>query len=414
MKKLFNFLKNHPIYCLIIVICVVFLPGAIIAKPQTESKLIIRALGIDKAGDEYQVSAIAFLPKASQSFQENYKIVEGKGRTLYDAVSAAAKETGKDIGLAHTGIVFVNDEICQEGLVESIDFLVRDYSLGNDTYVVYVPDSTKELVEAAHNLAMSSGIHLGDVAGYDERKVVHGESNIESIYDSAYSPSKCSLMTVMEMSEEEGIEPGGGQNTSGTGGEEQSGGGGGGASQSQKKILNEEKILILKEGKKALILEPEQTKKYKWTKSSNFADALTLENYSDKNFKNATLSLSVSSNNVSQRLSFKNGKPIFTFLIKPKLSIVEVNQDNLDDDIFIDVSKFETEKLKTTINNRIKNEVYDFIQTFVDANTDINMIYEKFNAEKTSQFQSFLEGLENKENFLSEIKFYVEVDCKIE
>ena len=175
MKKLFNFLKNHPIYCLIIVICVVFLPGAIIAKPQTESKLIIRALGIDKAGDEYQVSAIAFLPKASQSFQENYKIVEGKGRTLYDAVSAAAKETGKDIGLAHTGIVFVNDEICQEGLVESIDFLVRDYSLGNDTYVVYVPESTKELVEAAHNLAMSSGIHLGDVAGYDERKVVHGE-----------------------------------------------------------------------------------------------------------------------------------------------------------------------------------------------------------------------------------------------
>ena len=148
MKKLFNFLKNHPIYCLIIIICVVFLPGAIIAKPQAESKLIIRALGIDKSGDEYQVSAIAFLPKASQSFQENYKIVEGKGRTLYDAVSAAAKETGKDIGLAHTGIVFVNDEICQEGLVESIDFLVRDYSLGNDTYVVYVPESTKELVEA--------------------------------------------------------------------------------------------------------------------------------------------------------------------------------------------------------------------------------------------------------------------------
>ena len=235
MKKLFNFLKNHPIYCLIIVICVVFLPGAIIAKPQAESKLIIRALGIDKAGDEYQVSAIAFLPKASQSFQENYKIVEGKGRTLYDAVSAAAKETGKDIGLAHTGIVFVNDEICREGLVEAIDFLVRDYSLGNDTYVVYVPESTKELVEAAHNLAMSSGIHLGDVAGYDERKVVHGESNIESIYDSAYSPSKCSLMTVMEMSEEEGIEPGGGQSAGGTG-EEQSGGGGEQEQKPQKKI----------------------------------------------------------------------------------------------------------------------------------------------------------------------------------
>ena len=412
MKKLINFFKNHPIYCLIIIICVVFLPGAIIAKPQAESKLIIRALGIDKSGDEYQVSAIAFLPKASQSFQENYKIVEGKGKTLYDAVSATAKETGKDIGLAHTGIVFVNDEICREGLVEVIDFLVRDYSLGNDTYVVYVPSSTKELVEAAHNLAMSSGIHLGDVAGYDEKKVIHGESNIESIYDSAYSPSKCSLMTIMEMSEEEGIEPGGGQGAGGTG-EEQSGGGGQ-AQKPQKKILNEEKILILKEGKKALILEPEQTKKYKWTKSSSFSDALTLENFSDKNFKNATLSFSVNSNDVSQRLSFKGGKPIYTFLIKPRLSIVEVNQEDLDDDIFIDVSKFETEKLETTINNKIKNEVYDFIKTFVDANTDINMIYEKFNAEKTSQFQKFLEGLENKDNFLSEIKFYVEVDCKIE
>ena len=411
MKKIFSFINKHPIYLLLIIICVVFLPGAVIARPQSESNLIIRALGIDKNGDEYEVSAIAFLPKASQSFAENYKVIEGKGRTLFEAIAVAANETGKKVGLAHAGIIFVNDGICQEGLTQAVDYLVRDYSLGNETYVVYVEDSSKELIKAANNLAMSSGIRLGDIAAFNEETFIHGKSNLESIYDSAYSPSKCSILSVMEMSEEEGLESGGGQNNSNSGEEsEQSKNSG----ENEKKILNEGKILILKEGKKALLLNKEQTEQFRWTKSSSFSDSLILKNFSDKNFKDATITLSVNKNNVSHKLDFKNGKPVFTFIINPRMSIVEVNQKVLDRDIFLNVTSFETEKLKTTINNKIKDKVYSIIKTLVDANVDVNLIYEKFNAEKTSEFQKFLSKLENQEDFLSKVKFYVEVDCKIE
>lgn len=411
MKKIFNFIIIHPIYFLIIFICVVFLPGAIIARPQTESKLIIRALGIDRNGENYEISAIAFLPKASQSFTENYKVVEGKGKTLYEAISEAAKETGKDIGLAHTGIVFVNDGLCEEGLIESIDYLVRDYSLANGTFVVYVPNSTKDLIKAANNLVMSSGIRLGDVADFDEENVLHAKSNIESIYDSAYSPSKCSLMNVMEISGNEGLEAGEEQaeGDSESGQSSQSG-----RQQEEKKILNQGKILVLKAGKKAILLDENQTNKYKWTKSSKFSDTLILKDFSDKNFKNANISLIVNSNDVKYDLDFKDGKPIYTFVINPRLSIIEVNQDGIDDNIFLNPSDFATDKLKTTINNKIKNEVYDIINIFIENKTDVNSVYEYFNAEKTSDFQKYLLSLENKEDFLSGIDFYVEVNCVVE
>ena len=408
MKKINNLINNHPIYLLIIIICLVFLPSAIVAKPQSESKLIVRALGIDKVGEEYEISAIAFLPKASQSFTENYKIVEGKGKTLYEAIASATKETGKDVGLAHTGIVFVNDELCKQGLVESMDFLVRDYSLGNNTFVVYVPDSTKEMIKLTNSLALSSGIRVADVADYDEEKILHGQSNIESIYDSAYSKSKCSLLSVMEISETEGLsvegQPSGNEESSGAGGTE---------GEKEKKILNSGKILVLKSGKKALLLEEEEADFYKWTRNSKFSDILIIENFSDEKFDNAILTFTVKSNDVNYDLSFENNIPVCTLTINPTLILMEANQKNTDSDISLFASIEPTGKLKETINNKIKTEVEQILEKFKTLNLDVNKVYEKFYASKTKQFKQFLNTLENKEDYLSEIVFKVVVKSEI-
>ena len=409
MKKIFNFLRYHPIYCLFIAICLIFLPGAIVAQPESQTKLIVRALGIDKNGEDYEVSAVVFTPKSSQDFTENYKVVEGKGGSLYEAVVAVGIELGREIGLAHTGVVFVNDEVCESGLIESLDYLIRDYSLGNDTFIVYVPDSSKDMIKQVNSLNQESGIKVSNIAQYDEHSVVLQKSNLESIFDSSYSPSKCVFMNVFELSEEDGLEAGGesGGSTGGSGGGAGGGesGDSGGGSEQKKKILNEGKALIVKEGKKALLLEKEEIDKFKFTKNFSWADVLKIENFSDENFQNANIIFTAMKNTVKYKTYFENEIPVCKIEMNPFLSIAEVNQESLNDNIYVGQNKHSSKKLLNAVNTKIESEVEEIMNKLIENNLDVNLIYEYFNANHYKQFQKFLSGLENQDDFLKYIKF---------
>lgn len=407
MKKIFNFIRAHPIICLFIVICAVFLPSAVVAQPESQTKLIVRALGIDKNGEEYEISAVVFTPKSSQNFTESYKVVEGKGDSVYEAVVAVGIELGREIGLAHTGVVFVNDEMCESGLIESLDYLIRDYSLGNDTFIVYVPDSTKDMIKQVESLNKESGIKVSNIAQYDENSIVIQKSNLESIFDSSYSPSKCVFMNVFELTEEEGLEAGGESGGGGGGSSEDSGGGSGGEQKSEqkKKILNEGKALVIKEGKKALILEKEEMDKFRFTKNFTWADVLKIENFSDENFDNASITFTVMENTANYKINFENEKPVCEILIKPVLKIAEVNQQGLNDDIYVGESKHSSEKLLNEVDKKIVSDVEEVMKKLIENNLDVNLIYEIFNANYHKQFQKFLSTLENEDEFLQYIEF---------
>ena len=417
MKKIFNFLKNHPIYCLLF-LCLLFLPSAVVAQPESVNKIIVRALGIDKTTTGYEISAIIFTPKSSQTFGENYKVVEGKGDTLYSALVSMSTQVGKEVALAHTDVIFVDNKTSEDGLIETIDYLNREYSLGSDTYVMYCPSSTKEIVKMANELAIGSEIRLGSISAYDEKNVILNKSNIESIYSSAYSPSKCTLLNVIEASEEEGLDPGGSGASSGgseTGGSETGGSstGGSGSSGTSKKLLNGGKAAVFKGGKKVMVLSEEDVLKYRFTKNSEFAQTFTLENFSDANFTEAKITFTVTKSNVKYDLSFDKNTPICKIKINPTLMISEVNQSELDSDIYISPYMLGTKELKTAVEAKVCDDTKQIVEKFVDANLDVNQIYEKFNAKLTKKFQSYLSDLLDENEYLKGIRFEYECDAKI-
>ena len=53
------------------------------------------------------------------------------------------------------------------------------------------------------------------------------------------------------------------------------------------------------------------------------------------------------------------------------------------------------------------------VEKFVDANLDVNQIYEKFNAKLTKKFQSYLSDLIDENEYLKGIRFEYECDAKI-
>lgn len=404
MKKIFNFVKMHAIFILFCIICVVFLPNAVVAQPQSRTKLVVRAIGVDKNDDGYEVSAIVFIPKATQTFSENYQVVSGKGNSFYEAFSNIGIETGREVALSHTSVVYVNDRICEEGLVESLDYLIRDYSLNNSSNLVYVETSAKEIVEASKNVIQNSGVKIGDVAKFDEDKVVLLQSNIESVFASAYSNSKCAMINVMELSDELGLESSGSQ---------QEEGGGQSEGNSNKKILNEGKSLVLKNGKKALLIDKDETSALRFGKKLSQVGFMELNNFSNENFENAHLAFIIEKNVVAYTPTFKNGKPVLKIDIMPKLRLAEVNQKTHDEKIFLGQPNIATESLVSAVNEKIKTDFSSVLTKLKNKNLDVLSAYEKFNAASHSTFQKFLSSLENKEAYFQNIELEIHVSALV-
>lgn len=406
MKKVVKFFINSPVWILFVLICVVFLPKAIIAEPQSRTKLIIRAIGIDKTDEGYEASAIAFIPRATQTFSENYKIVEAEGKTLLDALNTISTEAGKEVALAHAGVVFVNDKACENGLVETLDYLVRDYSLGNDTFVVYVSGTSKDMVRQTQKLVQNSGIKIEEISRYDNDKIIINNSDIETIYSSAFSKSRCALLNVIELGNE-GLEasPPQGETNGESGGEQ--------GSQNQdkqgKKILNSGKALVIKDGKKQKILDKNQTSSLKLTNSFSNGGLIRLEDFSDENFKNSTITLSITKNKTKTQVFFKNGQPFLRFIINPKCQIAEVYQKEKDDDIYVRKRRLGSREIEIAINAKIKREVSSILDYISLNNLDVVKAFEKFDSNCHKEFENFLLKLENKDDYLKHINF--EVEC---
>lgn len=407
MAKIFNFVKKHAILILFCVLCVVFLPSAIVAQPQSRTKLVVRAIGVDKLDEEYEVSAIVFIPKATQTFSENFQVVSGKGKSFYEAFSNIGIETGREVALSHTSVIYVNDAVCEEGLVDSLDYLIRDYSLNNSSNLVYIEKNAKEVIEAAKTVIQNSGVKIGDVAKFDEDKVVLQQSNLESVYSSAYSKSRCAMINVMELSEERGLEsssPGGGEQSPGQEETKQQG---------NKKILNEGKSLILKKGKKAYVLSQQETAALRFGKKFSQVGFLAINNFSNENFDNANLSFAIENNTVKFSPSLKNGKAFLKIEISPKLRLVEVNQNKINKDIYLGEKTIATKSLINALNDKIKTDFVQILKKLQTRNLDVLSAYEKFDASLHGEFQTFLSSLENPEEYFENISLEISVSSLI-
>ena len=155
----------------------------------------------------------------------------------------------------------------------------------------------------------------------------------------------------------------------------------------------------------SFLLSKDDVEKFKFTKDFRWADVLRIENFSDENFNNANIVFTVVENTAKYNVGFKNEKPFCEIMINPVLTIAEVNQEGLDDDIYVGESKHSSKKLLSEVDKKIEKEVEEVMDKLIKNNLDVNLIYEHFNANHHKQFQKFLSALENKDEFLQHIEF---------
>lgn len=104
------------------------------------------AIGIDKVEDEYQLTAQVVVPAEITSKTSTGRtpvtLFQEKGETIYEALRKITKNSPRKIYPGHLQMLVLGEDLAEEGIAESLDFLSRDWEFRTDFYVVIAKDMT--------------------------------------------------------------------------------------------------------------------------------------------------------------------------------------------------------------------------------------------------------------------------------
>ena len=106
---------------------------------ELQERVLIQAVGVDKEGEEYQVTVRA--AGTTQEVQDQLYTCEGA--TVLEALSSLSLTTGREPFYAHNYLVVFGRSCGEEGLDESMDFFIRYYNT-RPAVQVYLAEKTAE------------------------------------------------------------------------------------------------------------------------------------------------------------------------------------------------------------------------------------------------------------------------------
>ncbi len=416
MKKVVKFLFERPILIIFIIIVIVFVPMMFVMQPQSQIKLIARTIGIDKVGDEIEVTIVYYQPSTSQAYTESYNLVSAKGKSLALALDLASDYTGRQLVLAHTNNIAVSNDVAEDNLVEYMNHFIRAYTVNKSINVFVTNINAKQFLQDTLKTHGKSANQESTIVEHNNKYIVGKESNIENLLISAYGPSKTALIDLLKVSSDEGEDLTEGSQSSASSNSDGSSEGSQGQSQggeNQKKYLeNDGSVAIIHNGKKVGDLSREEVEKLNVINDQNQWPKIELENYTDENFQNARIIFNVINKYLTYQTYFDGETP--TVLVKTNLllTIYEALQDNQTQTIFSPNNLYINDTMKKAISDKLKSDFYPVYEKLQDLNADAFNFYSLFHAKHNKEFEKYLQSLENRDEYLKGIKVILQIESE--
>lgn len=423
MKKLFNKIKSNPMLVIFLIIMVAFMPTALFSPGESNQKAIVTAVGLDKHGDEYEISLLTFIPTPNQTYVETSSVISGKGPTVANAISNAELTLGKEVGLSHAKTTVVSEAVLEEDVAKDIDYLSRISSLSENTVFICTNDSAKEFLLAAQSLEKDIGLKLEELISYNVRNIYVADTTLEAFYKGYFSMNKASLLGYLaleEADEESRTEDGSGSSSGDSSGgsanpgagsiasPSESGGGegssNGGGNQKAKRISNQGDIVLLKNGVLVAKLSEEQLNGINILNPEAVSQIITVDNINTEKYKDASLTFIVRNKRIMTATKFENGIPIYVANVVMGMELIEAKEAN-----GVVINNYELseipEPVEFQIEQKIKREFADTLKLLRSKRTDVIGVREKFEKENRKNFKKFLDGLDDPDDFLRFINF---------
>lgn len=112
---------------------------------------ISMAMGIDRAGDQYEVTVQVVQPgevtqKDGQSGRAPVTVYKASGATLFEALRRMTNDSPRKIYSSHLRFAIFGEEAARQGIGDALDLLSRDNELRTDFYLLVAKGTTAENV----------------------------------------------------------------------------------------------------------------------------------------------------------------------------------------------------------------------------------------------------------------------------
>lgn len=421
-----QFFKTPMLF--VFAIMVVFYGVTALGRPaEINQYAVVTAIGIDSAEDEdlapettqsdnlsrpdnegmknlYEVSLLTFIPVAQQSFTEKYKVVNGVGKSISEAIDLAALNIGREIGLSHLKIIVINHELAESGLFKILDYLGRNLQISSSTKVVATDKTAKEFLETAQKLDNESSIKVAESIMFNSDYIYSTESSLETFFKGTFGPTKVGLMACLSAKAKD-------EQTTPTAASDGGQGGGGASSESQgstEDTITQCHVYVFKKEDLVTKLGERDMKRVNFALGDFDNGSIVIENFSDEHFKDANLTFEIYGKTINYKIAYQNGIPIVHIdtSLTLRLSEVEQNDDILQENVELFVI---TPKAEKAIEKKVKNSIADGINIMREHQVDMADFYTILHNDNKKAFHNFLDSLEDPENYLSHMVFKISV-----
>lgn len=406
-----KYLWKNKLILIFLLLAIWLIPNVIGLSEQSQTESIITAVGIDKIDNEYEVSLQYIVPSAAGG-PEGLKLTTQKGKTVGETIEKIKLQLGKLSGFAHCRFLAFNDKAGEENITEMLDFLLRRKTNTNNIILINTPDSSKELLSLSSQLNSDLYSYLNNNGFSTEFGEFYNLKTIGDFYDSYFSPVKCISINRVKIKEENSQDSSGEQEQSkessssaNAGGEAQSST----SSQSKKEFENKGELIIIKNAKKLLTLNEEQSDNLSWFNPEIKQDQFSIENYSEGHLENSSILFNVSNKLYSTNVYFLNNTPTMEVNLKLYVRVGEVVSKNLKQSDYEGLQRNYSSKLKKAMNEKLLSSLKQAEEHFKQNEYDVISCFDTFFKFKNKELKNYLKSTSVQE-FIKNVKFVYNIE----
>lgn len=437
LKKIFRF----KTFYVLLVLVLLFLPTTLYMPSQAQSRAIVTAVGIDKTdNDKFEVTLALITPKSGGQVAGGNMIKSGVGDTVAIAMQLLSINLGKTIGLQHCSFIIVSDKVFEDDIAKVLDYFIRTNNLTADANLINSPKSAKKLIEQGASSSASSIATLNDIIQFNN-EYLYGEAiTIYEFYNRYFSNAGSVFIPIVEIEGQENIkdEISSGKtsetsedmgsntssessNSSSSNDENSNTSSSNSATTSSKgadsktnssKLTSNGKCAIIKKGKKVRELTETERIALNILSLGDAKGVIGIKNFSEGSIVDADIVVQMVEKKSKIKTKFENGKPIVTFDIELIVKLDEMVVDYENIDILSGVTSFMSDKMKNAFKDTINKSVFELINNMKTYKTDILFVYDNINRFHHKKLKNYINSLEDKSDYLSQIEFKTDIKIK--
>ncbi|MBR2971237.1 MAG: hypothetical protein IKC48_05545 [Clostridia bacterium] len=360
--------------------------------PSIETKTAVSVIAFDNSGDKKEVFVQMTIPQQLAQGSSKLLVVEEDGKTLAEAFEKLSVKIGQEIELAHCGIIIMGEQICKDGFIDELNYLLSSGMISPQISLFSCEGKAKDFMDKLNKHTQTNGSAIFDVAAFSEKSInVRTVSALKFLSENNL-PSASTALPLIDFEMQQGSgSSGGGEDSggSGGGGGSQGGSSGGGGSQGgsggseEAPELKELEIsMIFKDGKSVGKMSELGTKGMSMFDHKSNKGYFEADSVSVGEIIIPHVPMQVRRKQGNLKAKFVDGEPVLTADVKIKLemeSTFNMSQSH-DGEIKDEAMEALRSRVEEIIIEQIEEAINQGIELGVDALGIENAFYKQCNS----------------------------------